>query len=143
MVSGVSCRVVWWCCVCAAAAPVRGVAASAPPSRANDDGVATGGDEVLGIGSLSASCAKVSATSNPMPPAPMTATRFVCVCLRSREHVCVDTTDGWSLPSMRRLRGVTPVASTTASHPEVEKVGVDARVCSCRLTVDAESSLAK
>ena len=132
----------WWCCRVLLLTCVRGVAASAPPSRGNDDGVATGGDEALGIGSLSASWAKNSATSNPMPPAPMTATRFPTV-FDLVSTSTYDTTDGWSLPSMRRLRGVTPVASTTASHPEALRKSASTRVFSCRLTVDAESSLAK
>ena len=59
------------------------VASAVPPSSSMLCGVLTGG-RLVGTGSLSASWARYSATSNPMPPAPMTATDWPTVAERLR-----------------------------------------------------------
>ena len=54
-------------------------------------------------------------TSTPMPPAPITATRFpgTTAPLSTSAY---DTTDGWSMPSSSGVRPTTPVATTTSSY---------------------------
>ena len=63
------------------------------------------------------SCTRNSATSKPMPPAPMIATRGPArdAARRARRRSC--STFGWSAPGSRPVRGVMPVASTTSSKP--------------------------
>mmetsp|Transcript_8088 Transcript_8088/g.20617 ORF Transcript_8088/g.20617 Transcript_8088/m.20617 type:complete len:231 (+) Transcript_8088:238-930(+) len=53
-----------------------------------------------------------SATSNPMPPAPMMATRFPTATAPLSTSV-YPTTLGWSAPGNFTFRGTTPVATTT------------------------------